>query len=532
MKKWSYAAFAAAVLAIGPAAAQTYLLPFKGEDFRDDERVLWGREIHSPSGVQKYGFDLDVRRYDADGKSWKWAKADDKVNSNWYVYGRRVYAMRAGKVIACWRNAPENIKAGGSGAGFFHEELTKHPNGGSRIYGGGNGFWIEHDDGSRAEYAHFRPGTVPNALCPHDDALLPSVIASPAVENAWPHIRVRPRDQRRVEAGQFLGEAGNAGTSTGPHLHVHAETGGVAAETKSGGSPVEMKFKSGLFLKTADATDPYVEWKSFAGKPMPSGPMLFWPSRSKFAEYGRHGLSSSRFGAIFQHLADSGYAPEWIDAYSVAGKSFINTVWRPATAGWRAYFLATPQRYQDEFDRAKKDGYSAVFVESSLAGGAPRYTVVFEKNAGDAYARHGLNYDQHMSEMDKAKGMGLSPANVSVVSTGGDRRYTVLYRKKNIGSWSVKSQIAEADYQKEYDDQTKAGRKPLYLNAYVHGGKPYISAVFGAVSTPARKDRHAMSAAAYQEEYESALKAGLKTRAVTAFDGAASAHRFAAAWWK
>jgi hypothetical protein len=158
--------------------------------------------------------------------------------------------------------------------------------------------------------------------------------------------------------------------------------------------------------------------------------------------------------------------------------------------------------------------------------------VIFVKNKpGAATARHGLSYDQHMTVMDDAKKQGMVPVNISVMSLGGKLVYTVLYRAGNIGAWSVKSQIPESAYQKEYDDQKAAGRRPVYLNAYVHDGKPYISAIFGHVATSARKDRHAMSAASYQTEYVSALDGGLLTRAVTSVDGAAF-HRFAATWWK
>ena len=47
------------------------------------------------------------------------------------------------------------------GVGFYHPELTKYAGGKSRIYGGGNGFWIKHANGSIVEYAHFQPGSVP-----------------------------------------------------------------------------------------------------------------------------------------------------------------------------------------------------------------------------------------------------------------------------------------------------------------------------------------------------------------------------------
>ncbi|MGH9147560.1 MAG: hypothetical protein ACRD1Q_12685 [Vicinamibacterales bacterium] len=525
-------AFVGVLVTATSAFAQLSQLAFKAEDFRDDERVYWARKIHSESGVQKYGYDLDVRRYDASQKKWVHASGAGDKNSDWYVYGRPVYAMRSGKVIACWRNSPENPKMG-TGAGNWNDELTKYRNSGSRIYGGGNGFWIEHADGSRAEYAHFKPGTVPAALCPHNDALMPSVIKSPDVVDAWQYIYVPASQQVTIQAGQFLGNAGNVGTSSNPHLHVHMETGGVASRAKSGGSPVPINFKSGLYIDYSDNSGPYVEWTSFAGKPIPPGPVLVWPSRSTGAEYARHGFDASHFGAFFQHLTDSGFWAEWIDTYTAAGQTYINHVWRTAQGPWRAYYLVDSGKYQQVFDQAKADGYAPVFVESCVSGRQARYSVIFVKNkTGAAIARHGLSYDEHMTVMNDAKKQGLVPVNVSVIALGGKLYYTVLYRTGNIGTWSVKSQIPEPGYQQEYNDNTAAGRQPVYLNAYMHDGKPYLSAIFGQITTSARKDRHLMSASDYQNEYESALKGGMLTRAVTSFDDASALHRFAAVWWK
>ncbi len=534
------------VVAASQAQAQTYDLPFKADDLRDDERVYWGRDYHAKSGAQAWGFDFEIVRYDPKKKKWLKYKSiegkDDsdwtgRPNKDWYVHGKNVYAMRDGVVIACWRNAPENYLSG-RGKGNYHDEMTKYEDGDgacdaepSRIYGGGNGMWVQHADGSRAEYAHFMPGTVPAALCPNDDALLPK-IPSQTVADAWTHLRLPARRTPiAVRRGQFLGKAGNVGCSSNPHTHVHVETGGSTGATYASGSPVQMSFERGLYVKE-NTLGPFQEWKSFAGKPIPEGPLYIWPPRSLGVEYARHGFDAANFGAFVQHLADSGYGPTWIDAYNVGGKNFLNHVWRPAS-GWRAFFLVNATTYQQEFDKASADGLEPIFVESSVSGGQARYTMIFVKNApGDAYARHGLTYDQHMDEMAKATGMGMVPVNVSVISIGGERRYTVLHRTGKPGTRAVKSQIAEEAYQPEYDDQTAAGRKPVYLNAYVHGGKPFISAIFGPVSTPARKDSHGMSAASYQTEYASALKAGMLTRAVTSFDGAQTQHRYAACWWK
>ena len=89
----------------GPAAAQLYEFPFKAEDFADEERIYWGRPIHG-TGVQTHGFDLDSRRHDANhAENWTPTRPGGR-NEDWLVYGKPVYAMRAGTVIACWLVVP------------------------------------------------------------------------------------------------------------------------------------------------------------------------------------------------------------------------------------------------------------------------------------------------------------------------------------------------------------------------------------------------------------------------------------------
>jgi hypothetical protein len=214
--------------------------------------------------------------------------------------------------------------------------------------------------------------------------------------------------------------------------------------------------------------------------------------RTLVGEHARHGYPATIFQELFDHLADSGFWPVWLDTYSVGGKSYLNGVWRPAEKEWRAHCLRDGATHQKNSNDADKDGFGPVFVDSSVSGNQVLYTAIYVKGEpSDKIFRHGLTTSQHDTELANAKNRHLRPVNIAVVSVGGQRAYTVLYRPEKIGEWEIRSQVAEGDYQDEYDKQKKDGRRPIYLNAYMHQGKPFLSAVF-ASDRPEGKDRHLM----------------------------------------
>src|SRR5690606_33808020 len=100
---------------------------------------------------------------------------------------------------------------------------------------------------------------------------------------------------------------------------------------------------------------------------------------------------------------------------------------------------------------------------------------------GNYLAIPDLNEVQHNFFSDHAKKLNLTPTSISVISINGERRYTVLYRSENIGTYVANSKIPSADYQNYFNTQTKAGKKPLYLNSYYHDGKVYFTAVFSTL---------------------------------------------------
>jgi hypothetical protein len=170
------------------------------------------------------------------------------------------------------------------------------------------------------------------------------------------------------------------------------------------------------------------------------------------------------------------------------------------------------------------------FVDSYTLGGSVRYNVIFKKVSGGFLARHGISAAQHDAVIDEAKSKGLYPVNVSVASVNNQLSYTALYRSTNIGSWQIRSQVKESDYQDLFNENNAAGRMPVYLNGYRHGGQNYLSCVFASKSGT-WDARHGMDANTYQTEWQTNTAAGYLTKVCAGMDGNGS-HRFAGVWRK
>lgn len=494
--------------------AQTYAFPFKGEDLPNNTMI--STKSHA-SGIQALGRDIGALKY-LGNNNWTGyvdGNSSNKNNNNHVVYGMPFYALEDGEVCGCWRNAPENPKA---------HATERHPDYDKKlIIGGGNHLWIKHADGSYALYAHAIPGTIPSSICPNNKTVFDKAhsgyYGSPDIAT---EVLIPEGSRPKVKKGQFLGKVGNSGASSGPHLHVHVEKGGKA---------MPMKFEKGLQKsRNGNTADINGGWTSFSNKTLPEGEILVWPARTVTGEYARHGLPAGDFQRTFDHLANSGFEPDWFDGYNVGGNAFFNMLWRPKANTWSGFFGLTAAAYQTEFNKATGAGLAPTFVDSYTTSGGVRYNAIFKKVGGAFLAKHGISTAQHDATINEAKSKNLYPVNISVASLNGQLSYTVLYRATNIGAWQIKSQVKEADYQALFNTNNNNGLMPVYLNGYRHNGENYLSCVFASKSGT-WKAKHAMTSAAYQTEWQTNVNAGYRTRVATAFDGFSS-HRFAGVWRK
>jgi hypothetical protein len=155
--------------------------------------------------AQTYAFDLlKPSDCDSNGRWWPVARPADDFDT----FGEQVLAVDSGTVVRV-RDWMRDHRSRDSTPGvmlFVVEALARELIGPTGLLG--NHVVVELDDGTFAVYAHLRHGSV--RVCPGD----------------------------RVAAGAVLGECGNSGNSTQPHLHFQVQD--RASTLVAAGVPVEF----------------------------------------------------------------------------------------------------------------------------------------------------------------------------------------------------------------------------------------------------------------------------------------------------
>jgi hypothetical protein len=251
------------------------------------------------------------------------------------------------------------------------------------------------------------------------------------------------------------------------------------------------------------------------------------------AEVVRTSVPHDLYPVEIARFTKAGYRPVWVDGFRAARKTWFNIVFRrdDGKTAWVARNDLTRAQYQAQFDAWRKAGYRPLGLESYPTPDGIRYAAIFVKSPGPPWlAYHGLGEADHQSRFDQLTREGWRPVIISVAPSGGARYYTALYEKKDVGSFVSQQALDANHYEAEMNQQTAAGRKLVYLNAYNDSAGARFTAIWYSKAVKPYA-RHGITARDYSAVSNAQRAKGLLTRAVTGYTEGSSV-RYAGFWSK
>ncbi|MFO7192229.1 MAG: peptidoglycan DD-metalloendopeptidase family protein [Thermocrispum agreste] len=497
-----------------PAPNGAYFFPAKAGDLGKGQYWSWRtRHMGAAPGVtwtdrNRFAYDMGVSRWDKKAKEWtglrEGADPGNPKNADYLVWDKPVYAMADGKVMYCREDVVDHEGSGGGPA---------------------NSVWIDHG-GEFAGYVHLKLNSIPSSVCPQGS------------EKKWG----MNGKTVTVKAGQLIGRVGNTGNSSAPHLHLEVldgvPPGNPGASPRPNGLPV--LFQNALVRGDRADVDPDagpIDWTTARGQAIGWNALVL-PNRCGFdvipsglSEWARHGITAACFQDVVNRATAAGYEPAVVDGYTVGGNTYFNAVFQPKdqlpSATRHGLTAAQLDKLVDEWGEL---GYRIRHLDGYQYNGMPRYVAIFVKDGGPRqFVTHSLSSYAHQAVYNLLTGAGWRPVINSGVSDHYLVRYFAVYEQRSLGSYRAEWAIPEANYQEFAETQLALGRRPLYLNAYNHGGKAYLSAIYTSTVPGPFEARHGLTAAQYQAEYDTWVGKKYRTRQVTGY-ASGTGHRFAAVW--
>ena len=440
---------------------KTFGMPFRAFDLNSNE--VWESASTHGGGSQVFAYDLSVQGFENGAWTWNLPNTSGTENAHSRTWGKPIYAMADGVVKSFQNNVPNNPKPG------QQANWQAYTNGGA-----GNHFYIQHGD-NIALYAHFQQGSL--------NATLLQV-------------------GKVIKTGDFLGYAGNSGSSSGPHLHIH-----IRKETTVETGPFRpLLFHSGHAIAKTSFTSlsSNADWKKLTAHGLPgyAGTRAFiWPSDAKpsygtltyngvFREgSGGYAMWAGATAAAIQQkdneFKNGGLRMTDLSVTKVGSNLEYSAVWRAGSGVSKTQLGATWAAFTGEWNTLSGQGYRLLDLEVFTdANGVLKYAGVYGAGNWGHYLYAGLTQAAFNAKWTELGGQGYRLVDVEVYKSGGSTFYAGVwkygtggYALWHAGSWTnFTNKWAELSGQglRLVDlDTDGTGNNTLYSGAFLPGNDGY-----------------------------------------------------------
>ncbi len=198
---------------------------------------------------------------------------------------------------------------------------------------------------------------------------------------------------------------------------------------------------------------------------------------------------------------------------------------------WQARHNLTPAQFQSTFDDLFKQGYRLKNMTGYVSNGE-RFAGLWVKESGPAWqARFGLSKADYQKTFDDLVKQGYRLTWVSAHEVGGTVHYEGIWEQKGGPAWEAKGNLTAAEYQQTFETLTKQGYRLIHVAGYESGGSARFDAIFEKSSGPEWQARHNMTPAQFQSAFDDFFKQGFRLKEMSGYN-VGGQDLYAAIWEK
>jgi Polyglycine hydrolase-like, structural repeat len=253
----------------------------------------------------------------------------------------------------------------------------------------------------------------------------------------------------------LLGNVGNSGSSSAPHLHIHAE---------KNGKPAIMRFEQGLSKPFVESNTPIQGgWKSFAGNEIPDGRVLIRPPRVnpyRMADFevfpsgsgvtyagifkpGKHPLTAlfenawADFLKGWQNLEKQGFRMKDLESFTRGGTRIFAGIFEPGQHAPMALFKGNWDEFLKDWQSIEAKGYRMIDLEVYGSASGQTWVGIFEPATYAPMAMFRDNWNDFLSGWHAIEKKNYRMKDFEVYRVGGKQMYAGIFEPGTYGPMAL-----------------------------------------------------------------------------------------------
>lgn len=175
--------------------------------------------------------------------------------------------------------------------------------------------------------------------------------------------------------------------------------------------------------------------------------------------------------------------PVEISGYNVDNSDTYAAIWVEMPGPWPGaldvFQGIDAAEYQRTFDRLTSYGYRLVSLCGFTVAGQDLYAGIFvQMPSPDWVARHGLPAADYQQEFDTLVAQGYRLVDVSGYNVGGEDLYTAIWEQSPGPDWVARHGLSAAEYQQEFDTLVGQGYRLSRANGWPFGDIAHYAAIW------------------------------------------------------
>ena len=246
----------------------------------------------------------------------------------------------------------------------------------------------------------------------------------------------------------------------------------------------------------------------------------------------RHGLTSAQYQQTFNDLVGQGFRLVDVSGYG-SSQALYAALWvKESSPPWEAHHGMTSAQYQTTFNTLVAQGYRLIEVNGYGIGGFPFFAAIWDKSPSPAWvARHNMTAAEYQQEFNLLVGQGYRLRHISGYANGSNTNFAAIWDKSSGPAWEAHHGVTAAQYQQTFNTLVGQGYRLIQVSGYSVGGVVNYAAIWDKSTVPAWQARHGLTAAQYQQTFNDLVSQGYRLAQVSGYT-LGTTDEFAAIWVK